>query len=248
MRNFITLIVGLMTISMISACSAEVNETKTEASKAYVDFRTAVEACGQIEDDSVVLPEGTQCDKQAIWNALDAQSKGQFVDAFNALKHIDQIIVDYFDPIEHKQMRLRTGVNVLKDVPIHNEFDLFNYIFKPEKLVFNKNTVSALTVKEEIASNETPNIVTIERNLDNYSITMIKESDNVWRTDWLLDNINTSLEPIFASEAAMQEYAKGNLIEEMKRRTQVRDYFLLKQAVKEERAKALLKQEQQAAN
>ena len=248
MRKFITLLACFLTASAFSACSTEVNETKTESSRAYVSFRTALEACGNIEDDSVILPAGTECDKRAIWDSMDSQSKSQFTDAYNALKHIDNIIESYFDPIEHKQMKQRTGSNILKEAPIKSDYDLFTYIFKPENLVFNKNVTSALTIKEEHISSDTPNIAMIDLNYDNYSVTMIKEDDNLWHTDWLLDKITVSLAPIFASETAMQEYAKGNLIEEMERRTKVRDYFLLKKAVKEAQAKELLQQQNQAAN
>ncbi len=245
MRKFITLIASVLTACTFSACSTEVNETKTESTRAYVDFRNAVEACAQ--RDGVELPAGIPCDKQTIWNGLDSQSKSLFIEAFTALKHIDTIIESYFDPIEHKQMRLRTGTNILKEVPINNEFDLFNYIFKPENLVFNQNVISALTVKEEHVSSEAPNVAIIERNLENYDVTMTKEADNVWRTDWFLDEINKSLAPIFASEAAMQEYAKGNLLEEMERRTKVRDYFLVQEQIKQERSKALLEQQKKQA-
>ena len=204
------------------SCTAggNVSDGAKGAQKPYLDFIQDLRACGQ---DNNHKADGVECNVEKIWDALDVQTKNQFVDAYASLVKIDRIIETYFDPIEHQYMRAKTGTDVLKKVPISSYKDLFTYIFKPDKLVFNDNTESGLEIEQDIVQD---NYHVILKNHVKQDVPMVLESDGVWRVAGLIDYVNIALEPVFASEVAMQEYAKGNLEAEIKRRTDVRNYFL----------------------
>ena len=72
-----------------------------------------------------------------------------FIQAYVSLVRMDKVITTYFDPIEHKQMRDRTGTDLLDKQNITNEIDLFAYLFHPEKLVFDESTKSGLQFKSD---------------------------------------------------------------------------------------------------
>jgi len=221
MHNMIRCLLCCLGLIAFSACSAEGNVSNgaKEPLAAYKDFLMQLRACG---NNQAKAPAAETCDKSKIWDAIDVQSKSQFLDAYAALARMDRIIEVYFDPIEHKYMRSKTGTDILKEKNINGYVDLFNYIFKPETLVFNDETESGMSIEKDVIQNE--NMVTLHTHA-NEDVVMIKESDGVWRTSGLLNYINIALEPIFASETAMQEYAKGNLETEIKRRTKVKEYF-----------------------
>ena len=223
MNRIICFVACLLIALMCCACSSgkKFAEGETGPEKAYFDFVQELRACGQ--DNNNKNAAGTECDVNKIWDALDVQSKNQFVDAYAALVKIDRIIETYFDPIEHQYMRAKTGTDVLKKAPINNYKDLFAYIFKPDKLVFNDNTESGLEIEQSVKQDDYH--VTIKTHIKQ-EVPMVFESDGVWRVAGLIDYINFALAPIFASVTAMQEYAKGNLEAEIKRRTTVRSYFL----------------------
>ncbi len=234
MRNFIHILLCLLLAVAFGACSSDrkVSDGAKGAQKAYLDFIQELRACGQ---DVNHKAEGMECDREKIWDALDVQTKNQFVDGYASLVTLDTIIEKYFDPIEHQYMRAKTGTDVLKSVPIANYKDLFFYIFKPEKLIFNDNTESGLEIEQDVVQDDYHVIL---KNHIKQEITMVLESDGVWRVAGLIKYINVALDPIFASQVAMQEYAKGNLEAEIKRRTNVRNYFLAQ--VKARRALGLI--------
>ena len=221
MRHLIRLFACLLVVVTCTSCSTEgnVSNDARAALTAYLDFVKELRACG---NNQAGKPAAETCDKEKIWNALDVQSKSQFFDAYVALYKMDKIIETYFDPIEHKYMRSKTGTDVLQNHNIKDHIDLFYYIFKPETLNFNDETESGISIEGDDIQNA--NMVTLITHAKD-RVVMIRESDNVWRISSLQNYINIALEPIFASETAMREYAKGNLETEIARKTKVKQYF-----------------------
>lgn len=215
MRHLIRLLALFGMVFSLSACSEGVSEGGQGAADAYISFTQLLRNCSA---------DASNCDKEAIWNSIDAQSKSSFLDAYNALTRIDRMIETYFDPIEHKYMKAKTGTDILQTANIKEFKDLYFYIFKPEALQFNENVDSGLEIASD--SVENANKVIFQLHQGGQSVVMIRESDGVWRNTMLLDAINNALYPIFSSEEAMREYAKGNLEAEYKRRMEVRDYFI----------------------
>lgn len=213
--------------------SAQDALAQMDASQSYRHFVNLLRACGDVSDNNVKV-EGT-CDKDAIWNMIDKQSKLVFVYAYASLVRVDRIIETYFDPIEHKQMRERTGTNIIKDNNVTDAQSLFKYIFKPEKLVFNANTNSGLEIKSEEKDKTNPYAMIIHTFMENQDFLMVRESDNVWRNASLVNIFQTAVEPIFESEKNMKEFAKDNLMAEINRRKEVLDYFIHEQALREAR-------------
>ncbi|MCL2326462.1 MAG: hypothetical protein FWC40_08230 [Proteobacteria bacterium] len=213
-----------------TSCQRTVTESGADSVGAYLQFVEQLRACA----DSQERTDKRTCEPDKVWDAIDAKSKLLFVEAYGSLARIDRIIETYFDPIEHKHMRERTGTNVLKENDIHNARDLFLFIFKPEALVFNDSTNSGLEYRG--ATSHSPSMVAIHTNSREQDFIMIRESDGIWRNASLRNIFESSLSPIFASENAMKEYAKGNLATEMERRKKVLDYFLIQQAVRAKQA------------
>ena len=207
MRHLIRLLACLLVVATCTSCSTEgnVSNDAREALAAYLDFVKELRACGNNQSGK---PAAETCDKEKIWNALDVQSKSQFFDAYVALDKMDKIIETYFDPIEHKYMRSKTGTDVLKAHNIKNHIDLFFYIFKPETLNFNDETESGISIEGDDVQNA--NMITLITHSKD-RVVMIRESDNVWRISSLQNYINIALEPIFASETAMREIGRAHV-------------------------------------
>ena len=216
MRNLI--VVLALAVLGLAGCSTQISKDAEGAATAYNDFVATLEACSQ---------NAAQCDKEKVWNAMDAQTKSLYLEAFAALIRIDRIIETYFDPIEHKYMKARTGVDILESANIREYRELFFHVFDPSKLSFDENTRSGAEVERGTAQNA--NVVLLQTHQSTQQFTMIREDDGVWRTTGLLDASAYALEPIFISESAMKEFAKENLETEIKRRTAVRDYFVVQQ-------------------
>jgi len=216
-----------------TSCRRTVTESGADSVGAYHQFVELLRACAKDPKYQERADKRT-CEPDKVWDAIDAKSKLLFVEAYASLARIDRIIETYFDPIEHKHMRERTGTNVLKENNIQNARDLFLYIFKPEALVFNDATNSGVEYKGETSIS--PSMVEIHTNSPRQNFIMIRESDGIWRNASLRNIFESSLNPIFASETAMKEYAKGNLATELERRKKVVDYFLVQQAVRAKQA------------
>ncbi len=203
--------------------------------QAYVFFIDLLRACGN-DPNYQAKPDHQACRVDLIWEMIDSKSKMLFINAYASLLRVDLIIETYFDPIEHRTMRDRTGTNILKEHNINNAFDLFKFMFKPDQLVFNEQTNSGVEFKS-IKKSDSPYIVTIETNLPGQEFVMVQESDHVWRMVGLFNILNQAVKPIADSEIAMQEYAKENLMAELKRREKVRDYFIFQQRLRDKLAK-----------
>lgn len=214
----------------LDAARAEL--AQMDAQHSYEYFIELLRACG---NDPAYKEQSThkECSVDAIWEVIDAKSKLLFINAYASLVRVDRIIETYFDPIEYKYMRNRTGSSILHEHSIHNALDLFKYMFKPEKLVFNDQTLSGVAFKSTKKSDKNPYIVTIETNLSGQEFVMVRENDNVWRTAGLYNIFQAAVQPIFDSETAMQEYAKDNLMAEIERRKEVLEYFLIQQKLRE---------------
>ena len=219
MRKFLGFLITLTcSVFLCSGCSVQVSKDAEGAVSAYTDFIATLRACSE---------NAASCDKEKIWNFMDAQTKSLYLEAYASLVRIDRIIETYFDPIEHKHMKSRTGVDILESANIHEYKDLFFHVFKPEKLVFDANTISGTEFESDTVRNA--NVVVIQTHQSTQQFTMIREDDGVWRTSGFLDPSAYALEPIFISESAMKEFAKGNLESEIRRRIAVRDYFVVQQ-------------------
>lgn len=199
--------------------------SQMDAVQSYRHFVMLLRSCGNLENNDV--KDYGACNLDAIWNAIDKQSKLVFVYAYASLVRVDRIIETYFDPIEHKQMRERTGTNIIKDHQITDALSLFKYIFKPEKLVFNPNTNAGLEFKSEEKDKQNPYLTVIHTFMDGQDFLMVLESDNVWRNAGLVNIFQSAVEPILETEKNMKEFAKDNLLAEINRRKEVSDYFWL---------------------
>ena len=185
MHRIICTLLICLTASVFCACSGNGGaDDTTGAVPAYKELIATLRSCSADSADR------TQCDKHKIWESLDSQTKSQFLDAYAALVKIDRIIETYFDPIEHKYMRTKTGTNVLKEAKIDSYEALFAYLFHPETLKFNANTDSGVEIEKTIVQND--NVVTIQTHYNQQVFTMIRESDGVWRTSGLLHSIPSS--------------------------------------------------------
>lgn len=225
-RHITGLFVAAALVVLMSACSSTVgfSENERAAVTAFKDFNDEIRSCSRAAAGGAAT-----CDKEKIWEALDTQSKTQYFEAYASLVVMDRIIEDYFDPIEHKYMRSKTGTNILKDVPVDSYKALFLYMFKPEGISFGENVDSGLEIaKSETINDNEVHFVTHA----NQGVTMLRANDGVWRNATLSGIIAQSLTPIFASESELKEYAKENLNAEMERRTKVRDYFKVQVAVR----------------
>lgn len=227
--------IALTACLLMAACDPEVSTTGSDAVGAYEKIIINLRACGQDEAYQENVDK-KDCDLEEIWDSLDAQSKMMFIEAYASLVRIDRIIEIYFDPIEHKHMRDRTGTDIIASVPIKNAKDLFRYMFKPNALVFNEATNSGVKFAKDIVD-KNPNIVTIQTHYQGQKFVMIRESDGVWRNAGLRKILEEALAPIFSSEDAMKEYAKGNLATEIERRKKVLDYFLIQQEMRKQQAR-----------
>lgn len=233
MRRLLSLFFTSFLVFSLAGCEVQVSSDAQEAYAAYTEFINALRACGD-DPDYKASANAQECDHNKIWDAIDSQSKQQVADAYATLVRIDRIIKQYFDSIEHKQMRAEAGTDFIKDSEqVITDDDVKNFfflIFKPEKLVFNANTNSGLQFTGDVVENA--NLVKIKTHASNQEFTMIHESDNVWRCAIFSSFINNAVAPIYSSETAMREYAKGNLETELKRRATVRDYFNVQIAVR----------------
>lgn len=223
-----------MTLSL-SACTGEVSEGARGAADAYAAFNEELRKCSQAGSDS--------CNKDAIWEGMNVQSKTQFYEAYAALNRINRVIETSFDPIEHKYMQSKTGVDILETAGIKEYKDLYLYLFKPENLVFDDNVNSGLQVESDEVKDD--NNVIIHTHYAGQNVNMIRESDGVWRSDFLLSSISAALEPIFASEQAMNDYAEENLKAEIKRRKEVCEYFNTQRVILRKQNDEMLRQKLQ---
>ena len=227
MQPLYRVIFAALLLIVVGGCSptATIPNDAKPAYDAYTAFIDDLRACSK---DELKAPSH-ECDKQAIWDRLDAQTKSRFLEAYGALVRIDRIIETYFDDIEHKSMRARTGTDILQTANIKEYKDLFFYLFKPETIVIDPGTESGLVLEKTIVNS--PDSVTIQTHANGQLFPMILEDDGVWRTSGFLAAAEAAVEPILASEAAMREYAKANLKTELERRAKVREYFLVQQEI-----------------
>lgn len=215
MRKLFPLLVSILMVIACGCSAVQASKAAENAVDAYQNLVQTLQACSQ---------NAAQCDREKIWNAMDFQTKSLYLEAYAALVRIDRIIETYFDPIEHKYMKAKTGTDILKSANIRNYQDLFAYLFKPEKLVFDSETLSGLEFEGDTVENA--NRILIQTHQPSQQFLMIREDDGVWRTAGLLNASALALDPIFQSESAMKEYAQGNLEAELKRRDTVRAYFI----------------------
>ena len=138
--RFLSLIFVVCGLSTTLGCTAYPSNSARPAVDSFNAIIATLEACSKAPSD---------CDKTSIWNTIDAKSKMAFIQAYVSLVRMDKVITTYFDPIEHKQMRDRTGTDLLDKQNITNEIDLFAYLFHPEKLVFDESTKSGLQFKSD---------------------------------------------------------------------------------------------------
>lgn len=209
-----SLILVVLGLSAVLGCTAYPSNSARPAVDAFNSIIGILEGCSQKPD---------LCDETQIWDKIDAQSKMAFIQAYVSLVRMDKIITTYFDPIEHKQMRDRTGTDVLENQNIANEIDLFSYLFHPEKLVFDESTKSGLQFKNDDVKSDY--VVVIHTNQAGQTFTMVQESDGQWRLRLGQAVLMNALTPIMESDAAMQEYAQSYFADEIDRRKRVRDYF-----------------------
>ena len=235
MRRFLLLVLCCLFAFSFVGCEKKISSGGEEAYAAYLSFITNLRACGndpEYQDSS----DKQECDRDAIWNALDDSTKYQVTEAYTTLIRIDRIIKEYFDSIEHKQMRAQAGTDFIDDCDrLVTDDDIKNFFFRtfdPSKVVFNENVDSGLQLQSDYIENEnTVHINTYQKGGNSQVFTMKKGSDGVWRTTFFNESLTRAYAPIFSSATAMREYAKGNLEIELKRRAEVRDYFLLQAAV-----------------
>lgn len=219
-KRFAVSIGLLLALSISTGCSGKLSSDEREALHAYENFVATLHECNEAPDT---------CDKGKVWDGLDVETKQQFLYAYSSLVRIDRIIAMYFDPIEHKQMRERTGTDILQSQNITDFKGLFNYMFHPEAFNFDANVESGL---EFVSSRvEDANHITIETHQKNQEFPMVREDDGVWRTKGLQHAVDRALDPIFKSEDAMKEYAQSYLVDEMARRARVREHFKKQQAL-----------------
>ena len=224
---------GLL-LCILSGCQPTISNDAKPAYDAYLEFVADLRACS---NDEMKKGDGRECDKEKIWNEIDVQTKSRFQQAYGALVRIDRIIETYFDNIEHQSMRARTGTDILQSANIKETKDLFFYMFKPDMLVIDSGTDSGLVLEKSYVN--APDYVTIQTHAKGQLFPMILEDDGVWRTAGLLQAAEAAVEPILASEAAMKEYAKGNLKTELERREKVRKYFLVQQEIQKMNLKGI---------
>ena len=254
MHGFIRYFILFALLATLSSCSSRISVTPDtrDALTAYNDMLTLLKECS-------AKPE--TCDKEKIWNNLDSTTKSQFVHAYASLKSIDTIITTYFDPIEHKEMRLRTGSDIFETEAFKtveaetfdsNEAEankkgltLFAHVFHPEALSLNENSskdaeliLSGLEPIRDVTKDK--NHIVFETHQNGQSFEMIRESDQVWRMAGFGVAVSVALSPIFQSEEAMRQYASLFLQEELQRRTRVRNYFLQQVAIQKLQAESLM--------
>lgn len=241
MRRLLSLLICSALAFSFIGCEKQVSSNAQEAYAAFNDFITSLRACGD-DPDYQSSSDKQECDKDKIWDSIDSQSKQQVADAYATLVRIDRIIKQYFDSIEHKQMRAQAGTSFIKDsdqlISQNDVKDFFFRSFKPEKFVFDSNTNSGLKFAGDVVENA--NLVHIKTHDSSQVFTMIRESDGVWRTSIFSTPLSKAFSPIYSSETAMREYAKGNLENELKRRAAVRDYFNIQAAVHRQERKNLV--------
>ncbi|MFA5477374.1 MAG: hypothetical protein WC271_11785 [Bacteroidales bacterium] len=166
-----------------------------------------------------------------IWNGIDASSKILFRDALASLIRMDRIIETYFDPVEHKYMRERTGTHILKEHDITTPAQLFEFLYQPDALVIRKDEEVGAEISDDIVDANNKRIVTLVTKASGQQFVMMQESDSVWRNAGLRNVFQACLSPIAQSEAAMREYAKGNFDAEIERRREVIAYFRVQEEV-----------------
>lgn len=235
MRRFLLPVLCCLFVFSFVGCENKVSSGGQEAYTAYQSFITSLRACGN-DPEYQNSADKQDCDRDSIWNALDDSTKFQVTEAYTTLIRIDRIIKEYFDSIEHKQMRAQAGTDFIDDCErLVTDDDIKGFFFRtfdPSKIDFNENVDSGLKLRKDIVENEnTVHIVTYQKGDNSQVFTMKRGNDGVWRTTFFNDSLTRAFAPIFASESAMREYAKGNLEIELKRRADVRDYFLLQAAV-----------------
>ena len=238
MRHLLRFLVCSSLFVGLAGCTPEATVSKEaeDAVVAYNDFITQLKACGTFKDENdpkYTRPSGLpECDKDKIYEALDSQTKNELITAYVTLVKMDNVIENYFEDIEHKYMRSKTGTDILKnpDRPVKNNKDLFMYLFKPENIIFNENVISGLTIEKDIVKN--PNLIELQTHMSGQSFVMVKEADGVWRTSILANYIAAAVDPIMSSSIEMTEHAKGNLEAEYNRRAAVRSYFIKQQEVR----------------
>ncbi len=238
MRHLLRFLVCSLLFVGLAGCTPEATVSKEagDAVIAYNDFITQLKACGTFKDEKdpkYTRPSGLpECDKEKIYEALDSQTKNELITAYVTLVKMDDVIENYFEDIEHKYMRSKTGTDILKnpDRPIKNNKDLFMYLFKPENIIFNENVISGLTIEKDIVRN--PNLIELQTHMSGQSFIMVKEADGVWRTSVLANYVAAAVDPIMFSSNEMTEHAKGNLEAEYNRRAAVRSYFIKQQEVR----------------
>lgn len=257
MHGFIRCFILFALLATLPSCSPSVSVSP--------DTNAALSAYNHMLDllrDCSYKPDA--CDKEKIWDNMDSATKNQFVHAYASLKRIDTIITTYFDPIEHKGLRFRTGSDIFESESFKTVeaekfdsseaeankkgFTLFVHVFHPEALSLNKENNATKDDAVRIESGLKPVKDKIENKnhivFDTHSgqsFDMIRESDGVWRMAGFGSAVTGALSPIFKNEKEMRQYASSFLQEELQRRTRVRDYFLVQDAIRKQQAGSQLR-------
>lgn len=185
MRHLLRFVLCALFAFLMFGCTPEATIPKDaeDAVTAFNDFIESLKACGSFRDETGnALPRPTglpECDKSKIYDALDSQTRNELITAYVTLVKIDNVISQYFDSIEHKQLRSVTGTEILQkaDPPIKSNKDLFFYLFKPSEIVFNENVISGLTITKATIIN--PNQVKIETHMNGQEFLMVKEKTTI---------------------------------------------------------------------
>lgn len=214
MSKLMLLLMSVCAMLTMNACTAQVSGNAKDAYAAYLKFTDLIETCSNAPGS---------CDKDALWNMIDVKTKTEFAKAYTALVNTNTMIETYFDPIEHKQMRQRTGIDILTENNISSYEDLFKFAYKPENFKFNPHIKSGLKFKSDSVTNDGG--IMIETQAPGQSFTMYLENDGVWRTSALLPFVQNALRPISVTLSQMNIYTASFLEEEVARRNRVKDYF-----------------------
>lgn len=232
--RFLYVCMALLALLNFSGCQADVqvsNDAK-DAVESYKVFVDTLRTCSK---------EPQNCDKKVVWDQIDVTTKSQFVNAYITLARIDRIIETYFDPIEYREMRARTGTDILVTKQIKDGYGLFAYLFHPEKLTFDDQSESGLKIADADVLNSR-NVV-IQTNEKGQDFHFIQESDDKWRVILDMSIVGNALNPITKSNEEMTEYARSYLQDELDRRKRVREYFFEQLDKQNKQTKELLQRQ-----
>jgi hypothetical protein len=192
----------MLTLSLL-ACS----EDKPEPTTPEGAFKLFYEALASHDEDGV-------------WEYLDQTTKDVFIDAYRTLLRIDKVIDTYFDPSERKYIKKRTGSYLLKEQSIDSGQALYRFLFDLDALSFDLDHEVGADIQEMSFTDETESIAQLQTR-GGQSFIFLREDDLVWRTASLRNLFEAGLAPIMQSEAALREFARENLNDELERRKRI---------------------------